>query len=43
MVFEYCSDAGLIADELLWHKRQFRFDPNGFRQRGARPEIRAFT
>jgi 2,3-dihydroxy-p-cumate/2,3-dihydroxybenzoate 3,4-dioxygenase len=43
MVFEYSSGVRLIADELLYRERQFRFDPKGFCQWGAKPSIREFS
>jgi 2,3-dihydroxy-p-cumate/2,3-dihydroxybenzoate 3,4-dioxygenase len=43
MVFEYSSGVRSIADELLYRERQFRFDPKGFCQWGAKPQIKEFT
>lgn len=42
MVFEYSSGVRSIADELLYRERQLRFDPKGFCQWGAVPQIREF-
>jgi 2,3-dihydroxy-p-cumate/2,3-dihydroxybenzoate 3,4-dioxygenase len=42
MVFEYSSGVRLIADELLYRERQLRFDPKGFCQWGAKPQIEEF-
>jgi 2,3-dihydroxy-p-cumate/2,3-dihydroxybenzoate 3,4-dioxygenase len=42
MVFEYSSGVRSIADELLYRERQFPFDPKGFCQWGAKPQIRQF-
>ncbi len=42
MVVEYSSGVCSIADELLYRERQLRFDPKGFCQWGAKPEIREF-
>ena len=42
MVFEYSSGVRSIADELLYRERQLRFDPKGFCQWGAKPQIREF-
>jgi len=42
MVFEYSSGVRLIADELLYRERQFLFDPKGFCQWGAKPQIKEF-
>lgn len=43
MVFEYSSGVRSIADELLYRERQFRFDPKGFCQWGAKPQIKEFS
>jgi 2,3-dihydroxy-p-cumate/2,3-dihydroxybenzoate 3,4-dioxygenase len=42
MVFEYSSGVRSIADELLYRERQFNFDPKGFCQWGAKPQIPEF-
>jgi len=42
MTFEYSSGVRSIADELLYRERQLRFDPSGFCQWGAEPDIREF-
>jgi 2,3-dihydroxy-p-cumate/2,3-dihydroxybenzoate 3,4-dioxygenase len=42
LVFEYSSGVREIADELLYRERQFPFDPKGFCQWGARPQIKEF-
>lgn len=42
MVFEYSSGVRTIADELLYRERQLAFDPRGFCQWGARPQVREF-
>jgi 2,3-dihydroxy-p-cumate/2,3-dihydroxybenzoate 3,4-dioxygenase len=42
MVFEYSSGVREIADELLYRERQFPFEPKGFCQWGARPQIKEF-
>ncbi|MEP9356134.1 VOC family protein [Xanthobacter sp. KR7-65] len=42
MVFEYSSGVGSIADELLYRERQFPFEPRGFCQWGAKPDIQEF-
>jgi 2,3-dihydroxy-p-cumate/2,3-dihydroxybenzoate 3,4-dioxygenase len=42
MVFEYSSGVRSIADELLYRERQLSFDPKGFCQWGAKPQIREF-
>jgi len=42
MVFEYSSGVRSIADELLYRERQFPFEPRGFCQWGAAPQIREF-
>ena len=42
MVFEYSSGVRSIADELLYRERQLRFDPKGFCQWGAKPQIQEF-
>jgi len=42
MVFEYSSGVRSIADELLYRERQFPFDPKGFCEWGAKPEIKEF-
>jgi 2,3-dihydroxy-p-cumate/2,3-dihydroxybenzoate 3,4-dioxygenase len=42
MVFEYSSGVRGIADELLYRERQFPFDPKGFCQWGAKPQIKEF-
>ena len=43
MVFEYSSGVRSIADELLYRERQFPFDPTGFCQWGAKPDIPEFV
>lgn len=42
MVFEYSSGVRSIADELLCRERQFPFNPKGFCEWGAKPEIKEF-
>jgi len=42
MVFEYSSGVSSIADELLYRERQFPFEPKGFCQWGAEPQIPQF-
>jgi 2,3-dihydroxy-p-cumate/2,3-dihydroxybenzoate 3,4-dioxygenase len=42
MVFEYSSGVREIADELLYRERQLPFDPKGFCEWGAKPEIKEF-
>jgi 2,3-dihydroxy-p-cumate/2,3-dihydroxybenzoate 3,4-dioxygenase len=42
MVFEYSSGVRHIADELLYRERQFPFDPKGFCEWGAKPQIKEF-
>ncbi len=42
MVFEYSSGVRDIADELLYRERQFPFEPKGFCEWGAKPEIKEF-
>jgi 2,3-dihydroxy-p-cumate/2,3-dihydroxybenzoate 3,4-dioxygenase len=42
MVFEYSSGVREIADELLYRERQFPFEPKGFCEWGAKPEIKEF-
>ena len=42
LVFEYSSGVRKIADELLYRERQFPFDPKGFCQWGAKPQIKEF-
>jgi 2,3-dihydroxy-p-cumate/2,3-dihydroxybenzoate 3,4-dioxygenase len=42
MVFEYSSGVKSIADELLYRERQLPFDPAGFCEWGAKPEIPEF-
>jgi 2,3-dihydroxy-p-cumate/2,3-dihydroxybenzoate 3,4-dioxygenase len=42
MVFEYSSGVRSIADELLYRERQFPFDPTGFCEWGAKPQIAQF-
>ena len=42
MTFEYSSGVRSIADELLYRERQLRFDPSGFCQWGAEPDIWEF-
>jgi 2,3-dihydroxy-p-cumate/2,3-dihydroxybenzoate 3,4-dioxygenase len=42
MVFEYSSGVKSIADELLYRERQLPFDPTGFCEWGAKPEIPEF-
>jgi 2,3-dihydroxy-p-cumate/2,3-dihydroxybenzoate 3,4-dioxygenase len=42
MVFEYSSGVKSIADELLYRERQLPFDPRGFCEWGAKPEIAEF-
>jgi 2,3-dihydroxy-p-cumate/2,3-dihydroxybenzoate 3,4-dioxygenase len=42
MVFEYSSGVREIADELLYRERQLPFNPKGFCEWGAKPEIKEF-
>ena len=42
MVFEYSSGVKLIADELLYRERQLSFDPLGFCEWGAKPDVAEF-
>ena len=42
MVFEYSSGVRSIADELLYRERQLSFDPKGFCEWGAKPQIAEF-
>jgi 2,3-dihydroxy-p-cumate/2,3-dihydroxybenzoate 3,4-dioxygenase len=42
MVFEYSSGVKMIADELLYRERQLTFDPAGFCEWGAKPDIAEF-
>lgn len=42
MVFEYSSGVKLIADELLYRERQLSFDPKGFCEWGAKPDVAEF-
>ena len=42
MVFEYSSGVKHIADELLYRERQLPFDPKGFCEWGAKPQIKEF-
>jgi 2,3-dihydroxy-p-cumate/2,3-dihydroxybenzoate 3,4-dioxygenase len=42
MVFEYSSGVKLIADELLYRERQLSFDPRGFCEWGAKPDVAEF-
>jgi 2,3-dihydroxy-p-cumate/2,3-dihydroxybenzoate 3,4-dioxygenase len=42
MIFEYSSGVREIADELLYRERQFPFDPKGFCEWGAKPQIKEF-
>jgi 2,3-dihydroxy-p-cumate/2,3-dihydroxybenzoate 3,4-dioxygenase len=42
MVFEYSSGVKMIADELLYRERQFAFDPTGFCEWGAKPDVAEF-
>jgi 2,3-dihydroxy-p-cumate/2,3-dihydroxybenzoate 3,4-dioxygenase len=42
MIFEYSSGVREIADELLYRERQLAFDPKGFCEWGAKPQIREF-
>ena len=42
MVFEYSSGVREIADELLYRERQLPFDPKGFCEWGAKPQIKEF-
>ena len=42
MVFEYSSGVREIADELLYRERQFPFEPKGFCEWGATPQIKEF-
>jgi len=42
MVFEYSSGVKVIADELLYRERQLSFDPAGFCEWGAKPDIPQF-
>jgi 2,3-dihydroxy-p-cumate/2,3-dihydroxybenzoate 3,4-dioxygenase len=42
MVFEYSSGVKMIADELLYRERQLSFDPLGFCEWGAKPDVAEF-
>ena len=42
MIFEYSSGVKMIADELLYRERQLSFDPAGFCEWGAKPDIAEF-
>jgi 2,3-dihydroxy-p-cumate/2,3-dihydroxybenzoate 3,4-dioxygenase len=42
MVFEYSSGVKMIADELLYRERQLSFDPKGFCEWGAKPDVAEF-
>jgi 2,3-dihydroxy-p-cumate/2,3-dihydroxybenzoate 3,4-dioxygenase len=42
MVFEYSFGVNSIADELSYREGQFPFEPKGFCQWGAKPQIRPF-
>ncbi len=42
MTFEYSTGVCEIHDEPLWRDRQFHFEPKGFCQWGAKPNIAAF-
>jgi 2,3-dihydroxy-p-cumate/2,3-dihydroxybenzoate 3,4-dioxygenase len=42
MVFEYSSGVKMIADELLYRERQLSFDPRGFCEWGAKPDVPEF-
>src|SRR5437016_3339094 len=42
MVFEYSSGVKMIADELLYRERQLTFDPAGFCEWGAKPDVAEF-
>lgn len=42
MVYEFSSGVREIADELLYRERQFPFDPKGFCEWGAKPQIKEF-
>ena len=42
MVFEYSSGVKMIADELLYRERQLSFDPKGFCEWGAKPDVTEF-
>jgi len=42
MVFEYSSGVKMIADELLYRERQLTFDPAGFCEWGAKPDVPEF-
>ena len=42
MVFEYSSGVREIADELLYRERQLPFEPKGFCEWGAKPQIKEF-
>jgi len=42
MTFEYSSGVRSIADELLYRERQLRYDPKGFCEWGAKPQIKEF-
>jgi 2,3-dihydroxy-p-cumate/2,3-dihydroxybenzoate 3,4-dioxygenase len=42
MVFEYSSGVKSIADELLYRERQLPFDPAGFCEWGAKPDVPEF-
>jgi 2,3-dihydroxy-p-cumate/2,3-dihydroxybenzoate 3,4-dioxygenase len=42
MVFEYSSGVKMVADELLYRERQLSFDPRGFCEWGAKPDVAEF-
>jgi len=42
MVFEYSSGVKMIADELLYRERQLAFNPTGFCEWGAKPDVAEF-
>jgi len=42
MVFEYSAGVKMIADELLYRERQLTFEPPGFCEWGAKPDIPEF-
>lgn len=42
MIFEYSSGVKMIADELLYRERQLAFDPTGFCEWGAKPDVAEF-
>jgi 2,3-dihydroxy-p-cumate/2,3-dihydroxybenzoate 3,4-dioxygenase len=42
MIFEYSSGVKMIADELLYRERQLSFDPAGFCEWGAKPDVPEF-